>query len=61
MAMGNEANYTKTPSTSVEASTKGELTKTNTSEATSAETTTTTSDAGKKPEAHTKTEERITK
>jgi len=60
MSMGNEANYIKTPSTSVEASPKVELEETNTSEATSAETTATTLDAWK-PEARIKTEEEITK
>ena len=40
MAMGNEADYTKTTSTYVEASLKGELAETTTSEATSAEITT---------------------
>ena len=57
--MGNEADYTKTPSTSVEASPKGRLAKTNTSASTNAGTIATTS-VVRKSEAHIKTEERIT-
>ena len=40
MAIGNEADYTKIPSTSVEASPNGELAETTKSEVTSAEITT---------------------